>query len=55
MSPAVIVFRRPPAVLVRWETPVLLEFTCGKAELPGSVFFQPEMFGDAQDRLWRAS
>lgn len=37
-----IVFRRPRAVLVRWETFVLMEeqvVTCDKAELPGSVGF----------------
>ena len=39
MPLAVIVFRRPCAMLVRWETFVLLEVTCDKAELPGSVFF----------------
>lgn len=42
MPLAVIVFRRPHAVLVRWETFVLMEehvVTCDKAELPGSVFF----------------
>lgn len=42
MSPAVIVFRRPPVVPVRWETLVLLEGTCDKAELPGSVFLNLE-------------
>lgn len=42
MPLAGIVFRRPRAVLVRWEMLLLVEewvVTFGKAELPGSVFF----------------
>lgn len=39
MPLAVVVFRRPHAVLLWWETFVLLEVTCDKAELPRSVFY----------------
>lgn len=39
MPLVVIVFRRPRVLPLRWETFVLLEVTCDKAELLRSVFF----------------